>query len=82
MHGAREFRLELCANASDRIVKYATEMLENIGEAERAKGAGLPPLRAIDHRSSIITEIWSPRSRVMDDRAESVVRWPVRASAL
>ena len=52
MHGAREFRLVLCANASDRMVKYATEMLENLGEAERAKGAGLPPLRTMDHRSS------------------------------
>ena len=57
MHGAREFRLVLCANASDRMVKYATEMLENLGEAERARGLDylLCESSIIDHHRDMVT---------------------------
>ena len=64
MHRAREFRLVLCADVSDPLLKYAMEMLECLVRAEKAKG-GLDYLLS---EPSIIAEVRSPRPRRFDAR--------------
>ena len=63
MHEAREFRLVLCADVSDSMVKYAAEMLDMHVKAEKAKG-GLDYLLC---EPLIIIERRSPRTRPSDD---------------
>ena len=78
MYETREFRLVLCADVSDPMIKYATEMLECLVNAEKAKGR----LDYLLCEPLIIVEIRSPRTRPSDDRVGWAGRWSVLASAL
>ena len=61
MHGARDFRLVLCADVFDSVVEYAAKTLESLVEAEEAKGG-------LDHRYKplIISERRTIRTRPRD----------------
>ena len=63
MYEAREFRLVLCADVSDSMVKYAAEMLERHVKAEKTKGE----LDYLLYEPLIIVERRSPRTRPSDD---------------
>lgn len=78
MYEAREFRLVLCADVFDPMVKYATEMLERLVKAEKAKG-GLDYLLC---EPLIIAGVRSPRTHPMEAHVGGTDRQFVHASAL
>jgi len=78
MHGARAFRLVLCADVLDETVESATGMLKQLVKAEKVRG-GWSYLHC---EPSVIAERRSSRARPIDSRPGSVDRRLVCASAL
>ena len=78
MHRVRDFQLVLCADVLDCAVKDAVWLLEAIVGTERSKGGldyfSCPPV--------VISEMRTPRTRVLDSHTGSTARPDVRASAL
>ena len=78
MYRAREFRLILCVDVPDPLVKYAIDMLECLVRAEKAKGG----LNYLLSEPSIIAEIRSPPPRCFDTRMGRGTRQDIIASTL
>jgi len=77
MYRVREFRLVLCADVQDYILKYAMRKLERIVEAEWKNGRLYHPLC----KPLIISEIRSPGTRSGDDPVGRTGKY-ISASAL
>lgn len=78
MHKVREFQLVLCADVLGCAVKDAVWLLETIVVAEKSK-------RGLDYLLCdplVISEMRSPRTRIVDSHTGSTARWEVHASAL